>query len=155
MTVHSSVAGIDPGKTGALVILHPDDTCEVFRVPLAGKEPLWGEWALTWRIGLDLARPRLVVIENVGSMPKQGVSSTFKFGESLGFVHALAQAHMPRIEWPTPATWKRKLGLSTDKNASREEARRLMPSLTPEIARVKDDGVAEAALLAWFGRKHL
>lgn len=151
------VGGIDPGKTGALVILFPDNTCEVFRVPLAGKVPAWTEWETGWHAGLFLSPPELIGIENVGSMPGQGVSSTFKFGESLGFIHALALSvrPRPRIEWPTPAVWKRKMGLTSDKNASREEARRLMPSLIPELSRVKDDGVAEAALIAWYTRKYL
>ena len=31
------------------------------------------------------------------------------------------------------------------------EAKRLIPSLTPELSRKKDDGVAEAGLLAYYG----
>ncbi len=148
------IAGIDPGKTGAMVILYPDNSMIVCRVPLAGKDPAWSLWAREWCMALDLHKIDMAVIENVGSMPKQGVSSTFKFGESLGFVHGIVQscASVP-IHWPTPSVWKRKMGLvGQDKGASREEARRLMPKLAPDLTRVKDDGVAEAALLAYFGR---
>jgi hypothetical protein len=150
------VAGIDPGKTGAMVILYPDGGTIVCRVPLAGKEPAWTQWAIEWGAALDLNGIDMGVIERVGSMPRQGVSSTFKFGETLGFVHAilLGKGRVP-IHWPTPATWKRKMVLTNDKNVSREEARRLIPSLIPELTRVKDDGVAEAGLLAYYGRQYL
>lgn len=154
------VAGIDPGKGGALVILFADGSTSVHRVPLMklrGKErPAWTEWEAHWRAALDFAGPDLIVIEEVGARPGQGVTSMFTFGRALGFGHAIAAATRCRVEHVTPAVWKGKLGLlKSDKNASREIARRLLPALTPEIARVKDDGVAEAALLACYGRDHL
>lgn len=156
-TIMTIIAGIDPGKTGALAILWPTGACDVFDVPLAGKPPAWTEWARIWGNALEFAAPDIVVIESVGTMPKQGIVSAFNFGEALGFVHALVLARAPkaRIEWPTPALWKRKMGLGSDKNASREEARRLIPVLVSQLVRVKDDGRAEAALLAYYGRKYL
>lgn len=151
------VAGIDPGKTGAMVILYPDNTPIVLTVPLAGKDPAWSQWALEWAGALMFHAPDIFVLEDVHAMPKQGVSSTFKFGESLGFVHGLVRASVPLapVHWVSPSVWKRKAGLlNTEKGASREEARRLIPKLAPFVARVKDDGVAEAALLGLHGRKH-
>lgn len=153
------VAGIDPGKTGALVILFPDGSAAAHRVPLMklrGKErPAWTEWLITWRAALDFSGVDLIVIEEVAARPGQGVASMFGFGRSLGFAHAIAVAAGCTVLPVTPAVWKGKLGLlKSDKNASRETARRLVPSITPEITRVKDDGVAEAALLAYYGRQH-
>lgn len=153
------VAGIDPGKTGAMTILYPDNSGTVFRVPLMKKgktEPAWFEWWGQWRPYLSHEHPDMVVIEQVGARPTQGVTSMFSFGRSLGFVHAIAVSADCPVYWVTPAVWKGKLGLlKADKNASREEVRRLMPRLAHEVARVKDDGVAESALLAYYGRKYL
>lgn len=154
------VAGIDPGKTGALAILFEDDSVSVHRVPLMklrGKElPAWTEWEAHWRAALDWAGPDLIVIEEVAARPGQGVTSMFGFGRSLGFAHAIGAATRCRLVSVPPSTWKSKLGLlKSDKNASRETARRLLPSITSEVARVKDDGVAEAALLAWYGREKM
>lgn len=148
------VAGIDPGKTGAMVILHPDDTPIVCRVPLAGKDPAWSEWVLNWRSALEFNTPDMIVIEDVSARPGQGVTSMFKFGETMGFAHGLVRVAVPTasIIWPTPAVWKRKMGLTSNKTDAREEARCLMPKLTRDLTRVKDDGVAEAALLALYGR---
>lgn len=155
------VAGIDPGKTGALAILYPDDTAEVFRVPvqkISGKErPAWSLWARSWAMALDLATPDMVVIEHVAARPGQGVTSMFNFGRTLGFVEGLVAATTSAALYqPTPTAWKGKMGLlKADKNASREMVRRILPGLTPEVARVKDDGVAEALLLALYGRRYL
>lgn len=154
-----TIAGIDPGKGGALAIV-AGDYVECFDVPIGkvkGKDrPLWSEWGRTWSTALAFAEPDLIVIENVGSMPKQGVTSMFNFGRVLGFVHAIAAASGARIEFVTPAVWKPKLGLANSgKDASREFFRTLWPKHAHQVARVKDDGRAEAALLAHYGRKFL
>lgn len=155
-----TVAGMDPGKTGALAILFSDNTVETYPVPLMkerGKEkPAWAEWESQWSTALALADPDFMVIEDVAARPGQGVTSMFAFGQTLGFVRAIAVARRRPLYLVTPNTWKGKMGLlKSDKNASRELARRLLPALAPAIARVKDDGVAEAALLAYYGRKYL
>lgn len=154
------VAGMDPGKTGAMVLLFSDGSTTVHRVPLMklrGKEqPAWTDWQAQWAMALDLACPDLIVIESVAARPDQGTVSMFNFGQSLGFIRAIASGAKCRVEHVTPSVWKGKLGLlKSDKNASREIARRLMPTITPAVTRVKDDGVAEAALLAYYGRKFI
>lgn len=163
MVAHSSViAGIDPGKTGAMVIIHADGTPEAFRVPLMKKtktktEPAWSQWGREWADALTFAGVDMIVIESVHARPGQGVTSMFNFGKTLGFVHALAIGFGKcPVHHPTPSVWKAKMGLTNaNKDASREEARRLYPALAPELVRVKDDGVAEAALLADYGRQFL
>ena len=52
-----------------------------------------------------------------------------------------------------PSTWKKALGLSADKNASRQRAIETWPEHVRTFARVRDDGRAEAALLALFGAR--
>lgn len=151
-----TIAGIDPGKTGALAILHDDSFIEFFDVPsikVKGKEePAWSQWAFEWRTALNLSGVEMIVIEQVSAMPGQGVTSMFNFGGVFRFVHALACGVAP-IEFVRPATWKAKLGLlNSGKSASREKCRTLFPSSVPYLTRVKDDGRAEAALLAYYGR---
>lgn len=148
------LAGIDPGKTGALAISYLDYAL-VLDVPMAGKKPAWSQWAASWYFALSEAQPAKVAIENVSAMPKQGVSSSFNFGESLGFAHAIVLAACPLaiVEWPSSSLWKRKLGLSADKAESSEEARRLFPAMRDQLARVKDNGRAEALLIAHYLRK--
>ncbi len=154
------VAGIDPGKTGAMVILFPDNSVIVNRVPLMklrGKEvPAWREWQQQWDMALESAMPDRIVVEKVGTRPGHGISSSGNFMQFYGFALCMAYRCGSELHAPTPLQWKSKLGLlNSDKNASREAARRLMPRITGDVARVKDDGVAEAALLAWYGRAYL
>ncbi len=145
------VAGIDPGKSGALAILYPGSVvfADVPRIKLRGKDkPAWSEWHSDWSI----------VIEDVSARPGQGVTSMFTFGRALGFAHSIAVGirPRPRIEFVTPAVWKGKLGLlNSGKGASREKCRTLYPSTTPHLMREKDDGRAEAALIAHYGRTFL
>lgn len=156
-----TVAGIDPGKTGALALLHADGSVNFHDVPmikLRGKEkPAWSEWVNDWSSALRWADVDMIVIEDVSARPGQGVTSMFTFGRTLGFVHGIVATvcNCP-IHFVTPSVWKAKLGLlNSGKGASREICRTLYPSTAPKVARVKDDGRAEAVLLAHYGRKFL
>lgn len=152
------VAGIDPGKTGALVLLTADSAGTVFRVPLVKtpKEvPAFATWQREWScvlaFGIDL-----VVIEQVAARPNQGTVSMFNFGQSYGFAKALAYGADCPVHFVTPGVWKAKFNLlKAEKSASREKATGLIPALAHEFKRVKDDGAAEAALLALYGRRFL
>lgn len=162
MTAHSDliVAGIDPGKSGAMAILYPDGTVQFFDVPqirLRGKHrPAWNEWQRSWSTGLEFAGAGLVVIEEVGARPGQGVTSMFSFGRTLGFIHAIAIGSGAAVQTVTPGVWKGKLGLlNSGKGASREACANLYPTTVTDLARVKDDGRAEAALIAHYGRRYL
>lgn len=152
------VAGIDPGKTGALAILYPGsiEFLDVPRVKLRGKDkPAWSDWHTQWTNALEFACVDLVVIEEVSARPGQGVTSMFTFGRSLGFAHGIAAGirPRPRIEFVTPAVWKGKIGLlNSSKGASREKCRSIYPASSADLQRVKDDGRAEAALIAHYGR---
>lgn len=155
------IAGIDPGKTGALAVLHPDNSIEFFDVPrivLKGKDkPAWSQWANEWSTALGFAFPDMIVVEDIAARPGQGVTSMFTFGRTLGFVHGIITAitNCP-VHFVTPTVWKTKLGLlHSGKGASREKCRTLYPQSTNSLTRVKDDGRAEAALIAHYGRKFI
>lgn len=95
---------------------------------------------------------RMVIVEAVHAMPKQGVSSSFKFGMAYGIALALAQCIGP---WSVvaPNIWKRDLELTSDKNDSLAMARLLWPDAP--LARKKDNGRAEALLMAEWKRRTL
>lgn len=68
------------------------------------------------------------------------------FGGILGTLAALAMSH----DVVQPASWKRRAGIppGADKRASIATATRLLPGAAPHLTRIKDDGRAEALLLA-------
>lgn len=154
------VAGIDPGSTGALAILYPDGTAEFFDVLMIKvknkPKPAWQDWQRSWSAALDFAGVDRIIIENVFARPGQGVASMFTFGRTLGFAHSIAVASGAAIQFVTPGVWKGKLGLlNSGKGASREACVNLYPSTAPKLDRVKDDGRAEAVLIAHYGKKFL
>lgn len=98
---------------------------------------------------IALAEPDVVVLEKVHSMPKQGVASSFKFGKNYGIVIGVVGGLRHPLVKMTPQEWKRVNGLiGKDKDASRQLAMELWPHLANHFHMRKDDGRAEAALIA-------
>lgn len=92
-----------------------------------------------------------VVIENVHSMPKQGVSSTFKFGVGVGIAHGVCGALRLPVSLVAPTQWKGFHHLPADKEAARALAVRKFPSLNSYLQRKKDVNRAEALLIGdWY-----
>jgi crossover junction endodeoxyribonuclease RuvC len=91
-------------------------------------------------------------LENVHSMPREGVSSAHKFGRCWGAVDGVLGALGIATNLVTPQKWKRDAGLiGRDKDAGRLLALRLFPSLAGELKRKKDHGRADALLIARYG----
>lgn len=149
--------GIDPGLTGAIAFYCPDiELLEVHDMPvfdIKGKKKL--DLYQLGRIINEMAKDTSnVIIEDPHSMPKQGVASSFKFGSVCGAAQqAVASANIP-MQLVAPNKWKRDMRLPKDKDASRQRASQLFPKYAHLWSRKKDDGRAEAALLAWYGVNH-
>ena len=90
-------------------------------------------------------------IEQVHAMPKQGVSSAFGFGRSVGAIEGVVAALYIPTEMVTPQEWKKRAGLlRKPKDAARGLAIRLFPDVADRLARKKDVGRADALLIAHF-----
>ena len=151
----SIVLGIDPGKTGALALYNAaGDTLSVEDVPLldVGSKRVVDHYGLARIVDAWCkdAAPT-VYLELVGSMPGEGHAGAFDFGQTAGLLRGVCAAHFLRIEMVTPAKWKRALGVKGDKDVSRQRASTLFPKHSGLFARKKDDGRAEAALIAYYG----
>jgi crossover junction endodeoxyribonuclease RuvC len=94
----------------------------------------------------------MVALEKVASRPAQGVVSVFKFGMAYGAAIAICE-RLGNWSTVTPQAWKKALGLSKDKAESLELARNLWPDAP--LSRVKDNGRAEALLIAEWLRRGL
>jgi crossover junction endodeoxyribonuclease RuvC len=100
---------------------------------------------------LRLYEPDCAWIERVHALPKQGVTSSFSFGLSYGLVRGVLAALSVPVSLVTPQEWKKSFRLGASKNEARVIAARLFPANSGSFTRAKDDGRAEAALLALFG----
>ena len=154
----SMIVGCDPGKSGALARLdHAGRLVDVADMPVVGtiiSAHLLDEIVHNWIDPLADAPYGTAVIEDVHARPGQGVSSMFSFGRSLGVAEGVLAGNGLSLRYVSPAKWKKALGLSSDKGASRRRAIELWPEHAKAFERVKDDGRAEAALLAWWWWKH-
>jgi hypothetical protein len=146
------ILGIDPGLSGALAFYFPHEPNLIGAedVPVAGNEID----AATLTRRLEQMRRTMAVIEMVNAMPKQGVSSTFKFGQAYGTVRGVVTAMGIPVHLVTPAMWKRHFRLDADKERARALALRLWPT-SAHFGRKKDHGRAEAALIARYGSEVL
>jgi len=149
--------GIDPGVGGAIAVL--DD--------LGGIVEMIDMPVIEVRIG-KTARPRvspaglrsallpyaectICAVEKVGGITGQSASAAFTFGHACGLLEGALAALLMPVAPVTPQAWKRSAGLAADKGAAREAAMRLWPGRAQLFARKKDDGRAEAALIARHG----
>lgn len=98
----------------------------------------------------------MAVLEHVGAMPGQGVTSMFSFGENFGYLKGLLEAFEIPYELVRPQRWKKEFGIS-GKNQSVEVCKRLFPGVSlrrTERCKKDHDGMAEALLMAEFARRH-
>jgi len=150
---NTPIIGVDPGKSGAFAALdyHTGRLLGVHDMPVVGKiisaNLLAGDVAMYRRPG---AIPGVACIEDVHSMPKQGVATMFSFGRSLGVAEGVLAGSGWSMRYVSPQKWKKALGLSTDKGVSRRRAIELWPDQSELFKRVMDDGRAEAALIAYY-----
>ena len=92
-----------------------------------------------------------ICIEDVHSMPGQGVASTFKFGRAVGAINAVADMMFGVWHIVSPQRWKRAMGVTQEKDSSLKLARELWPNAP--LTRKKDHGRAEALLIAEYLRR--
>ncbi len=152
------ILGVDPGLGGALALLTAEGVLlDIADMPVladgaAGRKainaPLLAATVRAWGAGL-------AYVELVGPRPGEGAVGAFGFGRSRGIIEGTLGALAVPLEMVAPAWWKRRVGIPPGKDgakdAARSEAIRRWPALAEKFARVKDDGRAEAALIAVAG----
>lgn len=143
------VIGIDPGATGAIVMLEDGTPIEWIEMPVMkiGNATRVNAAAIAEFMHESLAAH--VFVESVHSMPKQGVASSFNFGHSAGTVMGVLGALGIPHTLVTPQSWKKAAGLiGTDKDAARARAIQLWPNWTDLHKKGKGQALADAALIA-------
>ena len=144
--------GVDPGLGGALATWN-GKILKVVDVPIMKARSRGHEVNLPALKDVidNLTVFHIAYVERNASRPSEGSASGRKAGLVEGMLLGCIAAYCRRIERPTPASWKKKLGLTADKDYSRTKAIETFPEYHELFARKKDHGRAEAALLAFYG----
>lgn len=127
--VWKSVAGWDPGKSGALCILHLNRAGHVVS---ADDVRFSKSTTLDVIEALEEFRPALALLEKVNSYG-QGRTSAFKFGASYGVAQTALVATRTPFEFITPQKWQKRYSIpKTDsqtahKRELRNAAQRVFP----------------------------
>ena len=158
------VVGVDPGRSGAVVVIdmrgkpvefvltEKDFTVKLGKGTKRGYLPNEMAFYLE-RLDreYDIA---LVVLERQQAMPKQGVTSSFKTGHGYGLWQGICAAlRLPYIE-PRPATWTRTILRDVPgegKERAVYAASQRIPTLVMPKAKKHREAVADAACIALFG----
>lgn len=100
----------------------------------------------------------MAVVEKVGAMPKQGISSTWVFAENYGYIQGVLHSLGIPFQLVPPRVWKKEFSLTSDKAKSVEICHMLFPEVSlkrTEKSRKDDNNLAEALLMAEYGRRNL
>jgi crossover junction endodeoxyribonuclease RuvC len=152
----TKVLGIDPGVSGGLAVIEiaagvAPVMLTAIDVPVVGTKAKERVDAAAIRDFIAAYRPTHAVIERAQAMPKQGASSGFKYGRAVGAIEATVTLCSIPVEIIEPSVWKRFWRLpGKDKEAARQKALQLFPGAHAILARKRDHGRAEAALIALY-----
>ena len=138
--------GIDPGQCGGIAWIWPGGVIEAIK--FADSETINEVFDSLWK--RDQTR---IVLERVHAMPKQGVSSTFKFGQNYGWWRGFLTAWNRSWQDVEPRVWQKHLGCLTkgQKNITKAFAAKLVTESGSNV-RVTH-AVADAICLAEYARQ--
>jgi len=167
MTKPEVIIGVDPGRSGALVVLDLSSgrllSCSrLFKSGVISREAfvqLFEEINEEYLV-------TLCVIEKVHSRPGNGVKQAFAFGMYSEMVRMVCVF----FEYPTvevvPQTWQRQIDIPKKRQGQDSKKRREEVKLTVKLAAldkwgdipvtlVAEEGVYDAVWIAEYGRKNL
>lgn len=161
----SVILGIDPGTTGAMVWLHVQSNT----IEKCIDNSLWCEGPYADRDLYEylshLEPPDIIVVEaqharatrDAHGKVVQGIASTWTYAEHYGIIKGCVRQYKKPVYFPDPGVWKgsMNLGNKTEKRLSLEKARELWPGSVHLFKRKMDHGRAEAALVAYYGKRFL
>ena len=152
------IIGVDVGLDGAIAMMNGTDLIKVLDMPTVtldrnGKAKRQISIPELIEI-IDEFKPEEAYIEKVFAMSGQGVTSVFSFARSLGAIEGVIAARSIKSTLVTPQTWQKAMGVSGGKDGARARAMELFPYQMDFFKRKKDDGRADAALIACWGLRH-
>lgn len=149
------IIGIDPGRNGGIVGLTNGRINVIDKMPQQPTD-LWGYFIDVLGIPMIGKENINVFIEDVHSMPTDGVRAAFSFGRHLGHLDMLISRYDLDVTRVIPTKWMDHYKIKRDKEESRynykkrlvEEAKRLAPLSHRDKINLQ---TADAYLIARYG----
>ena len=140
------ILGIDPGVKGAIALLDTDNnSVATWPMPDTTRE------LHDLIAGLPIVK--ICALEKPFYPQMIGTANAGKIGEAYGIIKgALAWRDIPFRE-VRPKDWKAALNIPAEKGRARNRASEFYPDNADQWSLAKQDGRAEAALIAWYGLK--
>lgn len=166
MGVLDSVVGVDPGLSGGLThalnkmdsglsILSSIAMPVVTDVKNKKKKQFCRREIKQF---LEKASPQIVIIEKVGAMPKQGVTSMFNFGYGAGLIEGICVGLGIPVIFVSPQAWQSKILADIPKTLSNKGSTIYCQRAFPDRdwrknyrSRVLHDGMTDSACIAIYG----
>jgi crossover junction endodeoxyribonuclease RuvC len=151
------VLGIDIGVHGAIAVLEDDQLLAVHDMPILRDGPAARATVNAPLLASIIAQSHAVraYIEWVGVRPGEGAVGAFAFGRARGVIEGVCAGLAVPVIFITSPKWKRLVGIPPGKDGVKNLARAKVIARWPDRAelfrRVKDDGRAEACLIAYAG----
>lgn len=159
------IVGIDPGIHGGIAILSTGERPHIHLLKVMPLTPQGNLDLDELRQSFRLYSPwtSRFWIENVHSMPGQGVVATFRFGRDYGSVLGVLAALELPVQQVTPQVWKKEIigkrvkGKRENKLAAIDWVTFNFPEvdLIPRNSRVPHSGIADAICIAVYGIRKL
>ena len=151
------ILGIDPGLSGGLAVLDPINQDIICGEIMPAKDLInrreIDPYDLSKIIEPYCNDIKFAVLEDVFSMPGQGVASMFSFGVTKGMIMGVLGAYQIKMIRTQPSIWKLAMKLDSNKQKSFDLASKLFSRQQSMWRLKKQEGVAEAALIAKFGER--
>lgn len=162
------ILGIDIGNKGAIALIDSDKIVDIIDMPVVnnsiyrnkdGKPALIVDACkLSSYLKSVLPVSACVIEEPITPFNKtpQSIVSTSKSAIGYGMVRACLEMQGIKLINVKPATWKKALEVSKDKQSSIDACYNIFGKSSKQfITLKKHDGRAEASLIAWYGLKCL
>lgn len=162
------IVGIDPDQSGGIVVADPDThnliaihRMPLFTHPVTGKVRIDATAVYHLLLAAAGSGASYAVLEQAVVKPQKSAKgpamtgSVDKIHQNYGALRALCELAFtrPRVIVAWPSTWKKEMGLSSDKELSRAKASELYPTHSKLFGMTKNTGLAESLLLVHWGRK--
>ena len=131
------IIGIDPGKSGGIATLYNNKIINISKMPLSPE--LLYEHFLYLGLPNNYKGELTIILENVHSMPTDGVRQSFTFGRGLGHIEGViaTMGLYGTLKRISPMAWMKHFNMQKLKEEKKQEYKNRLKALAIKLANQK------------------